>query len=224
MLSIIMIIPVLIIIVVSIVVVKIGSVALSMTGMSEGKAFFQSLSAFSGTGFTTSDSEIIMADSMRRKIVMVLMILGNAGYITVITTMVLTFAKGGGTTPTLINSGILILSLLFIYKIASNRNVIRFFTKKIQSNLEKKEVFKRMPIEEIKLVSSEYGIAEVKVKPTCSDLGKKLIDSGFRANDILVLAIERKNGIIPTPKATDIIEIDDILVCYGRLANLEKIV
>ena len=86
MVSIILLVPVIIIIVLSVVVVKIGSVALTMTGMSESKAHFQSLSAFSGTGFTTRDSEVIMEDGMRRKIVMVLMILGNAGYITVITT------------------------------------------------------------------------------------------------------------------------------------------
>ena len=223
MISVILLIPVIIIIVVSVVVVKIGSVALSMTGMSESKAQFQSLSAFSGTGFTTRDSEVIMEDGMRRKIVMVLMILGNAGYITVITTMVLTFAKGG-IKPTLVNSSILILVLLILYKIASHRKITRFFTRRIQANLEKKDVFKRMPIEEIKLVSSEYGIAEVKVKSTFSDVGKKLVDSHFREKDILVLAIERKSGIIPTPKATDIIQADDILVCYGRLSNLEQIV
>ncbi|MDD4202827.1 MAG: TrkA C-terminal domain-containing protein [Candidatus Omnitrophica bacterium] len=223
MVSMILLIPVIIVIIISVVVVKIGSVALSMTGMSESKAHFQALSAFSGTGFTTRDSELIMEDGIRRKIIMVLMILGNAGYISVITTMVLSFAKGG-IKPTLVNSSILIVALLIIYKIASHKRITRFFTRKIQSYLEKKDVFKRMPIEEIKLVSSDYGIAEVKVKSTFSDVGKPLIESHFREKDILVLAIERKQGIIPTPKATDVIQADDILVCYGRLENLEKIV
>ncbi|HDG97569.1 MAG TPA: potassium transporter TrkA, partial [Desulfobacterales bacterium] len=47
----------LIVIVVSIVIVRIGAVALEMTGLSRDLATFQAQSAFSGVGFTTSESE-----------------------------------------------------------------------------------------------------------------------------------------------------------------------
>ncbi|MCZ6603325.1 MAG: TrkA-C domain protein, partial [Planctomycetota bacterium] len=57
----------LIIITVSMICVKIGSVALRMTGMNQESASFQSLSAFTGTGFTTREAETITKDRRRRK-------------------------------------------------------------------------------------------------------------------------------------------------------------
>ena len=47
----------LVVIVVSIIIIRIGAVALEMTGLSKETATFQAQSAFSGTGFTTSESE-----------------------------------------------------------------------------------------------------------------------------------------------------------------------
>ena len=78
--------------------------------------------------------------------------------------------------------------------------------------------------EEVLRIAKDYGIAEVNIKETCQDLNKTLNNSSFRENDILVLAIERKDGVIPAPKAGDHINLDDTLICYGRLSNIEKII
>ena len=47
-------------------------------------ALFQALSAFSGTGFTTPEAESIVNHPARRRITMLLMIVGTAGIATVI--------------------------------------------------------------------------------------------------------------------------------------------
>ena len=73
-------------------------------------------------------------------------------------------------------------------------------------------------------IAKNYGIAEVSIKENCQDLGKTLSESGFREKDILVLAIERENAVIPAPKASDRILVDDTLICYGKLSNIEKII
>lgn len=52
---------------ITILVVKGGSIALRLTGLEESRANFQALSAVTGTGFTTRESELIMADPRRRK-------------------------------------------------------------------------------------------------------------------------------------------------------------
>ncbi|MFQ5905498.1 MAG: potassium transporter TrkA, partial [bacterium] len=65
----------------STVVVKIASVALEMTGMDPDRARFQALSAFTGTGFTTRASEEVVRHDKRKKIIMALMIIGNAGFV-----------------------------------------------------------------------------------------------------------------------------------------------
>ena len=55
-----------------------------MTGLDANKAKFQALSAFSGTGFTTKEAETVTNHPDRRKIIAWLMVLGNAGIVTVI--------------------------------------------------------------------------------------------------------------------------------------------
>jgi Trk-type K+ transport system membrane component len=77
-------IPTLIVIAVSFLIVRAAAIALTLTGMEEQRARFQALSAFSGTGFTTKDAEIVVNNPRRRQIVMWLMILGNAGIVAVI--------------------------------------------------------------------------------------------------------------------------------------------
>jgi Trk-type K+ transport system membrane component len=78
--------PTLLVIFFSFLIVRAGAIALMMTGMDEKRARFQALSAFSGTGFTTREAEFVVTHPKRRRIVSWLMILGNAGIVTVIVT------------------------------------------------------------------------------------------------------------------------------------------
>ena len=215
--------PVILIIATSIFVVKIAAVALKMTGLDEKRAYFQALSAFTGTGFTTSDSEVVLQNDIRRRIIMILMILGNAGFITVITTVVISFERANPL-PLFINVGILLVVIFLLVKFLANKRVAKFLNEKIESRLEKRPPFHKRPVEEVLRIAKDYGIAEVSIKNSCRDLGKTLSESDFRENDILILAIERRDSVIPAPKATDRILMDDTLICYGRLSNIEKII
>ncbi|MGD2278621.1 MAG: TrkA C-terminal domain-containing protein [Candidatus Omnitrophota bacterium] len=215
-------IPAIILIIISILIVKIASVALNLTGLDSKRAFFQALSAFTGTGFTTADSELIVNNDTRRKIVMILMILGNAGLISVITTLVLSF-RGAGLTPTLINITIILLALLVIIMIFTNRSVARKLTKKIQERLVKTKTFTKRPVTEILRLAAGYGIAEFILNEHCVDVGKTLSKSSFREKDILILAIERGRKIIPTPHAAEELQLNDTIICYGKLDNIAKV-
>ena len=61
----------------SFIAVRIGAFALHLTGMDPEVAAFQALSAFSGTGFTTSEAERVVRHKSRRRIITILIILGN---------------------------------------------------------------------------------------------------------------------------------------------------
>ena len=221
--NLIFVVPIVLVIAIAFFIVKIATVALKMTGLDEKKAFFQALSAYTGTGFTTRDSELVIQNDIRRKIMMFLMILGNAGLITVITTVVISFARTN-VTSAIINVGIVLLVILILFKILTHKGVTKFLNDKIEARLEKRPLFQKRPVEEILHIAKSYGIAEVSVKENCRDLGKNLSESSLRENDILVLAIERENAVIPTPKATDRILLGDTLICYGKLSNIEKII
>ncbi|QNO15651.1 hypothetical protein HYG86_13130 [Alkalicella caledoniensis] len=47
---------------------EVGAIALKITGMEIGNARFQALSALTGTGFTTKESDVIIKDKMRREL------------------------------------------------------------------------------------------------------------------------------------------------------------
>jgi hypothetical protein len=215
-------IPVIAIIVISVFIVKIASVALNLTGLDDKRAFFQALSAFTGTGFTTRDSELVVNNDIRRKIIIFLIILGNAGFISVITTLILSFQKGG-ITPVLINIVLILLAILLIIKVSFHKGITRNLTKKIQRRLIKSPNFTKRPVEEILRLAEGYGIAEVTLNESCSDIGKTLFESSFRQKDILIMAIERESGVIPAPHASDKLLLNDTLICYGKLHNIEKI-
>jgi len=85
------IITLLLVVLISAIIVRIGAVALEMTGLSRDVAAFQAQSAFSGVGFTTSESEYVVSHPVRRRIIRILMLLGSAGVTSAIATLVLSF-------------------------------------------------------------------------------------------------------------------------------------
>lgn len=79
------------VVVLSILVSRIATVALTVTGLPPESARFQARSALSGTGFTTDEAEQVVNHPLRRRIVMVLMLLGTAGLVTVIASLLVGF-------------------------------------------------------------------------------------------------------------------------------------
>jgi len=208
---------------VSYLIVRIGAIALEMTGMQRGRARFQALSAFSGTGFTTREAELVVNHPRRRKIITYLMILGNAGIVSVIATFVLSLRQAGTFRPSL-NLVIIAASLYVLYRIASHQRFAKSLTGKIRETLREKLRFEKVQIEELLVQSEGYGVAVVLVGRKSKILGQTLADSGFRDVDVMVLSIERDEEVIPVPKAQNKIRLGDRLICYGKLENLRGVV
>ena len=68
---------VMVIFTISTILVRIASTIMRLTGLPDNVARFQSLSAMTGTGFTTRESELIVNYPIRRRVLMTLMIIGN---------------------------------------------------------------------------------------------------------------------------------------------------
>lgn len=75
----------------SVSIVRIAAVAMRLTGLPENVARFQCISALTGTGFTTDESEMIVNYPIRRRILVTLMILGNLGMVSVAATFIVAF-------------------------------------------------------------------------------------------------------------------------------------
>ena len=85
--------PIIIIVVIFFFIIRVATIILKLTGMDEGTARFQAISAFTGTGFTTTAAETILEDRVRKKTVVILMVLGKVGIVSVIAGLFLSFGK-----------------------------------------------------------------------------------------------------------------------------------
>jgi len=208
---------------ISYLIVRVGAIALEMTGMERSRARFQALSAFSGTGFTTREAELVVNHPRRRKIVTYLMILGNAGIVSVIATFVLSLRQAGAFRPSL-NLAIIAASLFILYRIASHQKFAKKLTSKIRETLREKLHFEKVHVQELLQQSDGYGIASILIGRRSKVVGSTLSQSGFKEKEIMILSVERDEGMIPVPKAQTKIQVGDRLICYGKLENLQGLV
>jgi len=224
-------------IVVSFLVVKIGAVAFEITGMEKEQARFQSLSCFSGTGFTTSEAELITGHPQRRRIASVLIVLGHAGLVTLIATFANSLradiAMSKITIPFLhsvIPSGlrpfmnllIIVLAVYTTYKILTNTRVATKLTSVLRSHIVKREIVQRVSFEELVIATGGYGVSSIEVCKDSPVLNKAIVDSDLRSHDITILVIERKGETIPNPSANTKILLSDRLICFGKLDRIRK--
>ena len=213
--------PTLLAILVSFLFVRAASIALMMTGLEKHKAKFQALSAFSGTGFTTKEAELIVNHPARRKIVRWLMITGNAGIVTVIVTATSSFSTSSGYQLPL-NILLLIIGIYIIYKLAKNRGFVRSWEHFIEKRLIKSPQFEESTTEDLLHFMEGYGLVKKIVAEGSPMIGQSLAKLKLNKMGILVLGLEREKSWIPIPKASEILQSFDRLVVYGPLDVLKS--
>jgi hypothetical protein len=213
--------PTLLAILISFLFVRGASIALMMTGLDKNKARFQALSAFSGTGFTTKESESIVNHPQRRKIVRYLMIMGNAGIVTVIVSATSSFSTSQGYQLPM-NVLILAVGILLIYSLAKYKGFTRRWEHFIEGRLIKSPAFEESATEDLLHFLEGYGLVKKIVHEESSISGKSLAESKLNEKGILVLGIERNRVWIPTPKSSEKINQGDYLVIYGPLKVLKS--
>jgi hypothetical protein len=214
--------PTLLVIFVSFLVVRAAAIALMMTGMDEKRAKFQALSAFSGTGFTTKEAEYVINHPKRRRIITWLMILGNAGIVTVIVTATSSLVRSGGyQLPMYIL--LLAVGIFIIYRIVTNRGFIRRWEGFIEDKFVQSRTFEEDVTEDLLHFIEGYGLVRIIVAEDSPLAGSSLAEHKLTERDILILGIERGKNWIPIPKATEIIEDGDKVVAYGALKVLKRI-
>ncbi|WP_319418613.1 hypothetical protein [Pleurocapsa sp. FMAR1] len=111
--------------------------ALTLTSLSRTSSRFQARSAFTDTGFTTAESEAIVKHPLRRRIIMWLMFLGNAGFITVISSLVLTFVSTSSPGDGLSRLFYLLIGIGVLWLLATNRAFNRILTRLVRKALRR---------------------------------------------------------------------------------------
>jgi K+/H+ antiporter YhaU regulatory subunit KhtT len=215
----------LVILVISVLVTKIASQALTHTGLSKEAAKFQARSAFTGVGYTTSESEKIVNHPVRRRIVLTLMLIGNVGVISAVASLILTFVgKDLTTKDTIIRAAIILVSLGALIKLSKSKWMENRIVKIINRALEKFSRVKVKDYVELLKLQDGYEITVLTIKEDDWMNGRTLGESNLRREGLNVLGIQRYDGTyLGTPDGDTKIVEQDQLMLYGRVESVRNL-
>jgi hypothetical protein len=211
---------VLVVVLVSLLVARIGTVALTLTGLSRESARFQARSAFFGVGFTTNEAEAVVGHPVRRRIIMWLILLGNAGVVTTMGTLLISFAGGGDHLTTVI---VLVAGIVVLAALAVSRPVDAALTRLIQRALRRWTDLDVRDWSGLLELEGGYTVAELEVEGQDWIAGRALCELTLRDEGIVVLGIHRHGGYIGTPDGDNVIRPGDVLIVYGRHDHVEEL-
>lgn len=223
--SLIPIISLLVVVTLGLIVTRIGAIALTLTGLSRDVARFQARSAFTGVGFTTSESEHILEHPVRRRIIMLLMWLGNAGLIASVSSLLPVFVgiqEGGLAFASRILW--LLSGLALLWVLATSNWLDRQMSRVIERALKRWTHLDIRDYPSLLRVGEGYSVCEVKVEAGDWVAGKALSEIRLGDEGVQVLGIRRLNGdYVGAPSGRTYVRADDTLLVYGKTEHVAEI-
>ena len=215
--------------------VEVFSVAFKLTGLATSKIRFQVASMFTGAGFTTNESELIVNDERRRKIAVACIYTGHIFSVVIMGLVINVFfsigtfvGSGASTTHTFTEwyfivfyaASALFLLMLFIKIPPINRRFQKLL-ETIAINSSKKS--KNTNIITVLDLYGKHAIAEV-ILNRLPDFAKEksLFEMGLTKKFLInVLSIRRGKRIIEVTKDT-MFSKGDVLVIYGLINDIKE--
>lgn len=198
-----------------------------LTGMSEEKARFQVISLLTNSGFTTSESELILRSRKRRSIAKVIMIFGYtftativSGVISIIVTY--NFKNDSLSIVEIITLSIMFIIFYFLRKFVFIRFIFNRFSEKLYRYFVAKDNINSL------MVIENFGnniIAQVFLNQVPLPLrGKTLAEVDIKNKDnLLVLTITSGENKICSVTADTILEKDSTITVMGKKKDIKKI-
>lgn len=209
------------VVVISLLITRVATIALSLTGLSRESARFQARSALSGAGFTTAESESVVNHPVRRRIIMMLILVGSAGLLTAVSTLAISF--GGNSENRLLRASILIGALFVLFLISRSAIIDKGLSRVIERILRARGMDVR-DYSSLMRLSGDYAIGEILVEEQDWVADRVLDELHLREEGIQVLGIERANGdYVGVPEGEARIVAGDTLILYAREAQLEDL-
>ena len=214
--------------------VEVFSVAFKLTGLATSKIKFQVASLFTGTGFTTAESELIVNDERRRKIAVACIYTGHIFSVLIMGLIINVFfslANSYGqdtSTQTFTEwyfiifyvSAAIFLLVLFLKIPPINRKFIKLL-ETIAINSSRKS--RNTNIITVLDLYGKHAIAEVvlnKIPDFAKD--KSLIEMGLTKKFVInILSIRRGKRILDVTKDTMFAK-GDVLVIYGLTNDIKE--
>lgn len=211
------------VVLVSLLITRVATVVLALTGLSRESARFQARSALSGVGFTTSEAEAVVNHPVRRRVVMLLMLVGSAGLVTVVGTLILSLADASpGERSQRI--AMLLGALLLLWLLARSTWVDRRLSSLIARVIGRLTDLEARDYAALLHLSGDYTVLEMAVQEGDWTAGRTLAELKLRDEGVLVLGVTRPDGTyIGAPRFDTTIHPGETLLLYGRSRRLEEL-
>ncbi len=202
---------------ISVFIIRVASVALRLTGLAENSARFQAISAFTGTGFTTSEAETIVNYPIRRKIISLLMIIGNVGFVSVLATLVLSLVNTEGEINAVLTQLAWLLGgLVLLWFFMLNAAADRFLCKLIGRFLTSTTFLGKRRFQRLLQVGNGYSVCEHPLTGQKPDQNYVLGPHDLQQLGLTVLAVRTSGGTVSSDfSSTATLGPGDTLVLYG---------
>ena len=210
------------IVLVNMLVVRGGAVALKLTGLSWDVASFQAQSAFTGAGFTTSESEHLISHPARRKIVGLMMSLGSIGVGSALVTVVVTLTTAGDDLQQ--RTWLMLGSLLGLSIAVRTKFIDRLFIPVVTRLLLRSSTLRIHDYEELLRMDKGFSVAQLTVEEDSWLTGGALSELALNQEGILILNVRRRSGsVLAAPQPAIRLEVGDIILCYGLEGDLGEL-
>lgn len=207
----------------SLLVTRVATVILTATGMSRQSARFQARSAFTGSGFTTSESERVVNHPLRRRVIGALMLLGNAGIVATASSVILGLRSGGWGAEGW--RGLeMVLGVLALVFLSRSQWVDVRLTRLIGRMLRRYTDLPTRDLDNLLDLSGRYAVSELAVREGDWLAGRRLGDLDLAGEGVLVLGITRRDGrYLGTPQPATRVCPGDVLVMYGEEGGVDEL-
>lgn len=213
----------LLVVAISLVVSRVATVVLVATGLSRQSARFQARSALSGAGFTTSEAERVVNHPVRRRVIMVLMLIGSAGVVAAVSSLILGFRSGGAGPGWLrmLELGAGLVALVFLSR---SQRVDRRLTNAIRWVLARFTDLETRDLGALLALPAGHAVAELAVREGDWLAGRTLEDLDLRTEAVIVLGIQRADGrYLGAPDGGTRVLAGDTLIVYGHAGRLHEL-
>ncbi|MDQ4148929.1 MAG: TrkA C-terminal domain-containing protein [Actinomycetota bacterium] len=208
----------------SLLITRIASTALTITGLPRHVARFQARSAFTGVGFTTSEAEDVVHHPVRRRIVMLLMLLGNAGIITIAGSLILSFARSESSAEASLRLGLLVAGMAVLLWLANSSKFDRYLSAGISKLLSRWTDLEAKDYAGLLQLSGAYGISELQIQEGDWLADRTLAELELRDEGAAVLGIYRPGeAYVAVPNGESRLMPGDVAVIYGRSSLLKEL-
>jgi K+/H+ antiporter YhaU regulatory subunit KhtT len=152
------------------------------------------------------------------------MILGNAGIVTAVSTLILSFIGADERSQWLYRGTLLLVGLALLWTIATSKRIEHWMMQRLQSILRRFTDLEAIDFVELLDLSGSYSVRTLKVEPDDWVEGKRLDEVKLFQEGITILGVHRPGGdYLGIPRGETTLEADDQLVLYGREERIAEL-